>query len=107
MSNKIFDLKDVPAAEANSIRRLLDQADIEFYETPSTLLSGGAIWVHEASDIPHARALIQDFETEWKGDALASNSKAGKMPWMEIFANVVLWLLIAVVLLSIFGHFVT
>ncbi len=107
MSYKVFCLQDVPDEEANGVRQCLAQSEIKFYETPSSLFSAGAIWVYEESDITLARERIDKFEVEWKRNALESDVNAGKLPWMEIFANLVLWLLIAVVLLSIFGHFTT
>lgn len=62
MAKIIFSLKYVEEDEANDIRALLMEHDIEFYETTAGRwqISLAAIWVRNNEDYGKARALIEE-----------------------------------------------
>lgn len=105
MGHKVFSLKDVPDAEANGVRQLLAQSEIRFYETPSTFITDGAIWVFDETDITTAIQLIEKFEIDWQRRNKDSTPPITRNTWNEMFLNLILWSLIAVVLMCIFGIF--
>ncbi len=69
MSKRIFKLKFVPNDEANGARDALDEAGIEFYETPAGYLTAvglnaSGLWVAD-EDVAAARTVIDDFQKDW------------------------------------------
>ncbi|MES9829158.1 MAG: DUF6164 family protein [Candidatus Thiodiazotropha sp.] len=105
MGHKVFSLKDVPETEANGVRQLLAQSEIVFYETPSTFITDGAIWVFDETDITTAIQLIEKFEIDWQRTNKNPEPLITNNTWKEILLNLILWSLIAVVLVYIFGIF--
>jgi hypothetical protein len=73
MSVKLFKLRNVPDDEAEDVRRLLADHDIDFYET----YAGGwgismpAIWLQDASHLAQAKALIDKYQKERMAQARA------------------------------------
>lgn len=57
-------LKNVPLAEAQDIRELLDSNDIDYYETPGGNwgFSVEAIWLKDAEQLPRAQQLINEYQ---------------------------------------------
>ena len=64
MSILFFNLRGVPADEADDVRTLLNSNHIEFYETSAGLLgiSLPAIWLYRIEDLPVARRLFDDYQ---------------------------------------------
>lgn len=64
MAILVFRLNDVPEAEANAVRNLLLEHDIDFYETSSGNwgFSVAGIWLNNNEDKSRARSLIDDYQ---------------------------------------------
>lgn len=66
MPVQIFRLKDVPEDEAEDIRKILVNNNIDFYETPpgNWGISMPAIWLNEADQLERAKSLIDEYQKE-------------------------------------------
>ncbi len=66
MAALLFKLRDVPEDEARDIRRLLDEHEIEYYETSAGNwgISLPALWVRHEEDLDRARDLLQAYQAE-------------------------------------------
>ena len=64
MAQMIFLLKDVPEAESDAVRVLLDDAGIVYYETFAGRwnISVPALWVTDDNDFAPARTLINAYQ---------------------------------------------
>lgn len=87
MAKLIFRLNHVPEPEADAVRSLLDEHDIEFYETHEGRwgLSVAAIWLKDNNDFSEARALIDEFQKQHTAkmrDEFNSEKAAGRVPTM-------------------------
>lgn len=59
-----FNLRGVPADEADDVRELLNSNEIAFYETSAGLwgVSLPAIWLYHPDDLPAASRLFDDYQ---------------------------------------------
>lgn len=66
MSKLLFKLRNVPEDEAEEVRELLNEHQIDFYETSAGNwgLSMPALWVHEESQYQRARELLDTYQAE-------------------------------------------
>ncbi len=66
MSKILFKLHGVPDDEADDVRALLADNDIDFYETSAGNwgVSMPAIWLNDATQFNKARALIDEYQSE-------------------------------------------
>ena len=66
MSRLLFKMRHVPHDEAEDIRRLLEDHDIDFFETFSGNwgISVPAIWLKHDDQFEAARILIDDYQAE-------------------------------------------
>ncbi|MGB0495533.1 MAG: DUF6164 family protein [Kangiellaceae bacterium] len=66
MSHLVFKLNSVPEDEANEVRQLLEDAEIDFYETDSGRwgLGYAAIWMKDKDSLEKAKSLIQEYQLE-------------------------------------------
>jgi len=66
MSTLLFDLRFVPEDEAQDIRDLLTENEIDFYETSAGIfgLSMPGIWLKDEMPLVKARALIDDYQIQ-------------------------------------------
>lgn len=66
MSRLLLNLRHVPDDEAEDVRNLLDEAGIEWYETPIGRwgISLGGIWVRDREVLPRARELLRDYDRD-------------------------------------------
>lgn len=66
MGQLLYKLNQVPDAEAQEVRELLDQAGLDWYETQAGFWGIGvaAIWLTHADDLPAAKALLAQFEAQ-------------------------------------------
>ena len=64
MSVLFFNLRGVPADEAEDVRQLLQANNIEFYETSAGVwgISLPAIWLYRQNDLPTARHLFESYQ---------------------------------------------
>lgn len=109
MAKLVFRLNQVPDPEADAVRALLAENDIEFYETHEGRwgLSVAAIWLQQDSDFERARELIDDFQQQHYASMRAEFDQAkrdGLIPtfWQLLRSNPILffsyWALILAVL---------
>lgn len=94
MAKLVFRLNQVPEEEADSVRTLLTEAGMEFYETQEGRwgLSVGGIWLKNNEDFAAARALIDEFQREHQQKMRAqfeADKSAGNIPtfWQLLRAN--------------------
>ena len=110
MASIVFRLNNVPEQEADLVRALLTENDIDFYETDAGRwgISIAALWVKEEQDILSARTLIDEFQITHSQNMRAQfqdDLDAGRVPsfWQLLsrkpFMVITYWALIAIVLL--------
>lgn len=85
MAKLVFRLNHVPDTEAEAVRQLLANNNIEFYETFAGRwgFSVAAIWLKKDTDFEHARALIDAFQVAHQKQSRAQferDKKAGRVP---------------------------
>ena len=66
MSKRLFNLRNVPADEADDIRELLQREGLDWYETPPSPwgISHGALWLRDAAQWPRGKALLDDYQRQ-------------------------------------------
>ncbi|SBS29915.1 hypothetical protein MAQ5080_01539 [Marinomonas aquimarina] len=66
MAQLVFRLKNVPDEEADDIRALLNEHEIEFYETSAGRwqISMAGIWVRDKEQAQRAKALIAEDQSQ-------------------------------------------
>jgi len=71
MSVLLFNLKGVPDDEAEAVRDVLDQNNIDFYETSAGNwgISLAAIWLKDKTQLVQAKQLIDAYQTQRYQDA--------------------------------------
>ncbi|WP_320823015.1 DUF6164 family protein [Reinekea sp.] len=120
MAKLAFRLNHVPIEEADLVRALLIEHQVDFYETSAGRwgISVAAIWVTTDDEFARARVLIEHFQAEHSRtmrDRYAEDVGAGRVPtlWQLLRASPVIfityWLLIGAVvvisILPIYGYF--
>jgi len=78
MPELLFKLRNVPADEAEDIRQLLSEHEIEFYETHAGGwgISMPGIWLPDASQLEQAKRLIDDYQQQ--------RATAARAEWEEM-----------------------
>lgn len=71
MSKLLFKLSSVPDDEAQDIRDLLIEHEIDFYETSAGILgfSMPGIWLRDETQLAKARGLIDEYQNQRQGSA--------------------------------------
>lgn len=93
MSHLVFKLNGVPDDEANDVRQLLDDAEIQFYETDSGRwgLGYAAIWMKDKEQLDSAKSLIENYQTERylrvKSEHDALEKSGERISRLEFFLN--------------------
>lgn len=66
MAKLLFKLNNVPEDEADEIRQLLDQNEVDYYETTAGNwgLSFAAIWLKNEDDYSSANELIEQYQEQ-------------------------------------------
>ena len=66
MARLLFKLNGVPDDEAQDIRDRLDEAGVDYYETPAGRwgISLAAIWLKDESELERANAIIDRYQQE-------------------------------------------
>ncbi len=85
MSKLVFKLNHVPEDEAQDIRELLDEHQIEFYETDSGRwgLGFAAIWLKNEQDYKKASDLIEAYQLE-RSESLQKELQEKKAAGLQI-----------------------
>lgn len=80
MTTLLFKLRNVPEDEAEEVRKLLQENDIDYYETASGRWGLGmpAIWVHEEGHYRRARSVLDRYQQE-RRDSRIERYKQQKM----------------------------
>ena len=67
MAVLLFSLRNVPDDEADAIRELLSENDIDFFETPAGNwgISAPGIWLKDPARYEHAKELLEGFQQSW------------------------------------------
>ena len=73
MAKQLFILRGVPDDEADEIRALLTEQQIDFYETPagSWGMSMPAFWVKDESQFDQAKQLLEEYQQQRQQQARA------------------------------------
>ncbi len=113
MAKIVFRLNGVPDEEADSVRDILSQQTIEFYETSAGRwgISIAAIWVKNDADFQSAREAIDSFQKTHRikmEQQYQRDKENGNIPtvWQILRANPVMYfmywvLIIAILIISI------
>lgn len=64
MPHHLMNLRHVPDDEADEIRALFEEHEVNYYETPPSFwgISMGGFWVHDATEAERAKALLRDYQ---------------------------------------------
>ncbi len=67
MSVLLFSLRNVPDDEADAIRALLKDHDIDYFETAAGNwgISAPGIWLKDPTRLERAKALLEGFQQSW------------------------------------------
>lgn len=77
MPHHLMNLRHVPDDEADEIRALFEENEVNYYETPPSFwgISMGGFWVHDANEAERAKALLQEYQ--------ASRQSHQRQVWQE------------------------
>lgn len=66
MSQLVFRLRNVPVDEADAVRGLLDEHNLDWYETTAGNwgVAMPGLWVKDTDDAPRARTLIDTYQQQ-------------------------------------------
>lgn len=94
MAKLLLNLRNVPDDEADDVRDLLANGDIDFYETKPSMwgVSAGGIWLANAAQLEQAQGLLADYQRQRAASARAEREDAvreGRAPstWSNLRAN--------------------
>jgi len=85
MAKLLLNLRNVPDDEADEVRALLQDHDIDFYETPPSFwgVSAGGFWLPGPGQLDQARALLARYQDE-RGERMraqrAAHLREGRAP---------------------------
>jgi hypothetical protein len=111
MSNLLFKLNGVPEDEAEDVRDILEEAEIEWYETDSGRwgLGYAAMWTRDKSKVERAKQLIQQYQIERYQrvkNELGSQELAGeKVSRLEFFMQSPIKFTLLVIFAGLLGYF--
>lgn len=109
MAKLVFRLNHVPETEAAQVRELLEEHEIDFYETESGRwgFSVAGIWIKNNDDFVRTRTLIDAFQVEYSKQAreqYEQDKRDGNVPtfWTLLKQNpamyLLYWVLIGIIL---------
>ena len=105
MAEQLFVLRGVPDDEVDEIRQLLQENQIDFYETPGGNwgVSLPALWLHDDARFEEARELIAEYQSQRTEKAREDYEQAPKRTFLDMVREqplqvVFYFVLIAVVL---------
>ena len=98
MAKRIFVLRGVPDREADSVRSLLVDSGIPFYETPrgNFGISMAALWVSNDSDAAKARKIIEEYQSQLGNTPVQKtgfNINWRFLPWGILLVLLLFWMM--------------
>ena len=94
MPELLFRLNNVPEDEAFEVRQLLEENQIDFYETPGGNwgISVAGIWLRDKSQLADAKQLLDDYQRERqqrvRAEYLEQKNRGEQVTlWRRICAN--------------------
>ncbi len=108
MAAKLFKLRNVPDDETEDIRQLLQQHEIEFYETEAGGwgVSVPAIWIRDERRLDEAGALIDAYQQQRTAQARAEYRQLREEGRHKTVADKVRRNPLQFVVLALFGLFI-
>ncbi|MFK8076697.1 MAG: DUF6164 family protein [Granulosicoccus sp.] len=81
MPTLVFRLRNVPEDEADDVRTLMDESELDWYETSAGNwgIAMPAIWVTNDEDSPKARDLINNYQTNRQAERRSDYLNAVKI----------------------------
>lgn len=89
MAKRLFNLRGVPADEADDVRALLDREGLAWYETPPSPwgISHGALWLRDDAQISRAKALLDEYQRQRGAHARSEREQALRDGSAQTFAR--------------------
>ena len=83
MAVQIFRLRNVPEDEAEEVRQLLAENQVDFYETPAGMwgISMPALWIKDESQKDKVKALLAEYQQQRQQTA---QEQADLPPWWQV-----------------------
>ena len=80
MSVHLLSLRNVPEEEAAEIRRLLNEHQVDYYETPpgNWLISAGAIWVADKHQLDRAKSIVETYQRDYAQRARENHERLAR-----------------------------
>lgn len=102
MAKRVFSLRDVSDEEAEDVRALLTDNQIEFYETSAGRwqISVAALWVRHDDDFSQARTLIDHYQNQRREQF---RNQPPTSFWRHLFSHPVESVFVVVALLFVLG----
>jgi hypothetical protein len=90
MAKLLLNLRNVPDDEADDVRALLDDHDIEHYDTPTGFwnISLGGIWVREDAAFAEAKRLMAEYQAQRAARVRAEHEAARRSGTAGTFMTV-------------------
>lgn len=90
MATLLLNLRHVPDDEADDVRRFLDAAGIDHYETPPSFwgVSAGGIWIRDDADVAEAKRLMLEYQRDRRERVRAERDEAQRTGTAVTFADV-------------------
>ena len=88
---KIFDSGHALPEEREAVHDLLTKNDINFFETPDSIKTRSAFWVHNEDDYRRARSLISLFQAEYARQSRQKYKETLAREWGGNHTNWLLW----------------
>lgn len=111
MASLLFKLNNVPDDEADEIRALLDDGEIDYYETSSGNwgLSFAAIWLKDKQQLPVAQQLLDQYQSqryERVSQEHQSLRETGQnTTWWQVFRQSPIKVVVVLVFVSLIVYF--
>ena len=85
MAKLLFNLRNVPADEADEVRALLQRHGVDWYETrPGPWgISAGGLWLRDAGAYPQARQLLDQYQQARREQAREHERVHGRQTFLE------------------------
>lgn len=94
MSVLFFSLRGVPEDEADEVRTLLTEHEIDFYETPAGNwgISMPALWLRDETQLPEVQTLLDSYQTQRAAEQRTLYLQHKKTLWQAFIEKPLLYL---------------